>query len=130
MRICSLVPGATEVVAALDLTDRLAAVSHECDYPESIRHVPSVVESVNERWMNSTAFNTRIHHGPRRSTQLARQPATYILDADAYFSRPGPRRVDGIELLAIIFHPMPSHHLNPTQAVRLTTSLLSAESRA
>ena len=43
MRICSLVPGATEVVAALDLTDQLVAVSHECDYPESIRHIPSVV---------------------------------------------------------------------------------------
>ncbi|MDQ1291769.1 MAG: ABC-type transport system periplasmic binding protein, partial [Nitrospirota bacterium] len=46
MRICSLVPGATEVIAALDLADRLVAVSHECDYPDSIRHVPSVVESV------------------------------------------------------------------------------------
>lgn len=44
MKICSLVPGATEVVAALGLADRLVAVSHECDYPESVRGVPVAVE--------------------------------------------------------------------------------------
>jgi hypothetical protein len=26
-------------------------------------------------------------------------------DADAYFSRPGPRLVDGVELLAELLHP-------------------------
>ncbi|GBD07956.1 Vitamin B12-binding protein [Candidatus Thermoflexus japonica] len=29
----------------------------------------------------------------------------YALDASAYFSRPGPRTIDGIELLAALFHP-------------------------
>ena len=43
MRICSLVPGATEVVAALDLTDQLVAVSHECDYPDSVRLMVSAL---------------------------------------------------------------------------------------
>ncbi|MEK7301152.1 MAG: cobalamin-binding protein, partial [Nitrospirota bacterium] len=294
MRICSLVPGATEVVAALDLTDQLVAVSHECDYPESIRHVPSVVESVidqhtlssdaidravkqlvsagqrlyrlNEQrliearpdviltqdlchvcavtpdqltqamtalpsaprlvtlnptsledmlldieriaqavdaadrgqqllrslrarldrvsaaaqptrprvvclewlnplyiaghwvpemvalaggedvlgrndqpsrettWKEVTNANPDIllimpcgysvqrtldelsrlqHASPSWSAQLARWPETYVLDANAYFSRPGPRPVDGVELLATILHPRPSHHLNP-----------------
>jgi iron complex transport system substrate-binding protein len=31
--------------------------------------------------------------------------AVWALDANAYLSRPGPRLVDGIELLAAIFHP-------------------------
>jgi iron complex transport system substrate-binding protein len=44
MRICSLVPGATEVVAALGLADKLVGISHECDYPESVRHAPVLVE--------------------------------------------------------------------------------------
>lgn len=44
MRICSLIPGATEVVAALDLTDRLVGISHECDFPASVRHVPVMIE--------------------------------------------------------------------------------------
>ncbi len=311
MRICSLVPGATEVVAALDLTDQLVAVSHECDYPESIRHVPSVVESVidqhtlssdaidravkqlvsagqrlyrlNEQrliearpdviltqdlchvcavtpdqltqaiksltsaprlvTLNPTSLEdmlrdieriaqavgaadrgqlllrslrTRLdrvsaathpthprvvclewlnplyiaghwvpemvalaggedvlgrHDQPSRETtwkevtdanpdtllimpcgysvqrtldelsrlqhtspswpaQLTRWPETYVLDANAYFSRPGPRLVDGVELLAAILHPRPAYHLNPAQAVRLTASALSMEPRA
>src|SRR6187549_3902676 len=43
MRICSLVPGATEVVMALELADSLVAISHECDYPPAVRRVPVVV---------------------------------------------------------------------------------------
>lgn len=42
MRICSLLPGATEVVAALGLADDLVAISHECDYPFEIRSKPVV----------------------------------------------------------------------------------------
>jgi len=46
MRICSLVPGATEVVAALGLADQLVGISHECDFPPSVRHVPVMIEPV------------------------------------------------------------------------------------
>lgn len=46
MRICSLIPGATEVVAALDLADQLVGISHECDFPASVRHVPVMIESL------------------------------------------------------------------------------------
>lgn len=45
MRICSLVPGATEVVVALGLTDSLVGISHECDHPEAIRRVRVMVHS-------------------------------------------------------------------------------------
>ena len=45
MRICSLLPGATEVVAALGLADDLVAISHECDYPPEIRAKPVVIRS-------------------------------------------------------------------------------------
>ena len=44
MRICSLLPSATEVVASLGLCDELVGISHECDYPPSIEHVPIMVE--------------------------------------------------------------------------------------
>ncbi|MDE3036063.1 MAG: cobalamin-binding protein [Nitrospirota bacterium] len=43
MRICSLLPGATEVVAALGLADEVVGVSHECDYPPAMRHKPVLV---------------------------------------------------------------------------------------
>jgi iron complex transport system substrate-binding protein len=46
MRICSLLPGATEMVAAIGLADHLVGISHECDFPSSIRHIPIMVEPV------------------------------------------------------------------------------------
>jgi iron complex transport system substrate-binding protein len=42
MRIVSLLPSATEIVAALGLMDHLVGISHECDYPEEIRDRPRV----------------------------------------------------------------------------------------
>lgn len=44
MRICSLIPGATEVIAALGLADQLVGISHECDFPQSVRHIPVMIE--------------------------------------------------------------------------------------
>ena len=46
MRIVSLLPSATEIVCALGLEDELVAVTHECDYPASVRHKPVVTSSV------------------------------------------------------------------------------------
>jgi iron complex transport system substrate-binding protein len=43
MRICSLVPGATEIVAALGLQGDLVGISHECDYPPSLSQIPIMV---------------------------------------------------------------------------------------
>ncbi|MCX5723644.1 MAG: cobalamin-binding protein [Nitrospirae bacterium] len=44
MRICSLLPSATEVIAALGLSDELVGISHECDYPPAIQTLPIMVE--------------------------------------------------------------------------------------
>ena len=37
------------------------------------------------------------------SSALASWPLTFVVDAASYFSRPGPRLVDGVELLAALF---------------------------
>jgi iron complex transport system substrate-binding protein len=42
MRIVSLLPSATEIVAVLGLTEHLVGISHECDYPEEISDRPRV----------------------------------------------------------------------------------------
>lgn len=39
------------------------------------------------------------------STPAARAGSVFAVDASSYFSRPGPRVVDGIEILAWILHP-------------------------
>jgi iron complex transport system substrate-binding protein len=45
MRICSLLPSATEIVANLGLAGSLVAVSEECDWPPEVRRLPVVSAS-------------------------------------------------------------------------------------
>src|SRR2546422_8360311 len=45
MRICSLLPSATEIVASLGLAESLVAVSEECDWPPEVRGLPVVTAS-------------------------------------------------------------------------------------
>jgi iron complex transport system substrate-binding protein len=42
MRVVSLLPAATEMVAALGMTDALVGVSHECDFPAAVNALPRV----------------------------------------------------------------------------------------
>ena len=46
MRICSLLPGATEIAYLLGLGDQIVGVTHECDYPPDAKYKPVVVRSV------------------------------------------------------------------------------------
>ena len=45
MRICSLQPGATEIVYALGLEDQLYGVTSRCDYPTAATRKPIIVHS-------------------------------------------------------------------------------------
>jgi iron complex transport system substrate-binding protein len=40
VRIVSLLPSATDIVASLGLTDQLVGRTHECDWPPDVEHVP------------------------------------------------------------------------------------------
>jgi iron complex transport system substrate-binding protein len=79
MRICSLVPGVTEIVAALGLADRLVGVSHECDYPDSVRHVPVMIEPVVGR---EPAFSRDIDGQVKQLAAAGRR--LYRLNEDAF----------------------------------------------
>ncbi|HEV3310240.1 MAG TPA: cobalamin-binding protein [Chloroflexota bacterium] len=46
VRICSLLPSATEIVCALGLQDDLVAITHECDYPPGLEITPRITSSV------------------------------------------------------------------------------------
>src|SRR5919197_5036988 len=48
MRICSLVPAATEVLFALGLGDQVVGVTHECDWPPEAAERPHVTASLVE----------------------------------------------------------------------------------
>ena len=46
MRIVSLLPSATEIVCKLGLEDQLVGVTHECDFPPSVRRLPKVTQTL------------------------------------------------------------------------------------
>jgi iron complex transport system substrate-binding protein len=45
VRVCSLLPSATEIVALLGLADSLVGISEECDWPPGVRGLPVVTAS-------------------------------------------------------------------------------------
>src|ERR1700688_3603471 len=45
MKICSLLPSATEILFALGLGDQVCGVSHECDFPPEARSKPILIKS-------------------------------------------------------------------------------------
>ena len=48
----------------------------------------------------------RVHQAyPWKKLQAFQNQSIFLVDANSYFSRSGPRLVDGVELLAEIFHP-------------------------
>lgn len=55
MRICSLLPSATEIAFALGLGDSVVAVTHECDYPPEAKSKEIVVRSSIDAARNSSA---------------------------------------------------------------------------
>src|SRR5437016_11375323 len=58
LRICSLLPSATEIVFALGLGDRLVAITHECDYPSEATHLPVITRSTLD---HGTHHSREIH---------------------------------------------------------------------
>src|SRR5436309_2588311 len=166
MRVVSLLPAATEIVAALGMLDQLVGVSHECDYPLEAQAKPRVTRCAihggalaseeADRWVSDTlagsgtlytldeALVRRLEPDVLITQRLcdvcavgygtvtafaatlpgwAELPAVragevHAVDGSAYFSRPGPRLVDSLEMLAEILHPELFAGHFPARAVR------------
>jgi iron complex transport system substrate-binding protein len=60
MRVVSLLPAATEIVAALGAGDWLVGVSHECDWPLEVRKLPRVTRSSLDASLSSAEIDGRM----------------------------------------------------------------------
>src|SRR5579875_3081611 len=75
MRICSLLPSATEIVCALGLIDELVAVSHECDFPPEVRGKPVITASrIDATGLTGAQIDARV------AAQLHDHTGIYSLD--------------------------------------------------
>ena len=76
MRICSLLPSATEIVAELGLAESLVAVSEECDWPPEVRALPVVTASrVDTRELSGLMIDEAVREALRDGRPL------YAIDA-------------------------------------------------
>ncbi len=76
MRIISLLPSATEIICALGLEDSLVGVSHECDYPESVKTLPKVTQTFISKNATSGEIDSQVR------SQLSSQDALYSLNTE------------------------------------------------
>ena len=60
MRIVSLLPAGTEIVAALGCEAQLVGISHECDYPPSTLHLPRVTRTPVDSSLSSSRIDAQV----------------------------------------------------------------------
>ena len=76
MRIASLLPSATEIICRLGLGDQLVGVSHECDYPPSVRTLPRLTSSAIPKGAPSREIDRLVRE------HLQTHDALYLLDLE------------------------------------------------
>lgn len=77
MRICSLLPSATEIVADLGLVDSLVGVSEECAWPPEVRSKPRVTAAkVDSASLSSAEIDRAV------KDSVAGGKSLYIIDAE------------------------------------------------
>src|SRR6202022_4722430 len=94
MRIASLLPSATEIVCSLGLEEDLVAVTHECDYPASVRIKPVLTRSVLSEASSGVEVDRHIRELVHQGSSI------YALDADLLSALHPPPSQRGAEPLA------------------------------
>jgi iron complex transport system substrate-binding protein len=79
MRICSLLPSATEIAFALGLGDEVVGVTHECDYPPEAQTRRVVVRSAIEPARHTSAEIDRMV-----GERLGTNQSLYTLDLEGF----------------------------------------------
>jgi len=79
MRICSLLPSATEIAFALGLGDEVVGVTHECDYPPEAKKRRVVVKSViDPEWQDSGEIDRLVRE------HVQKKKSIYTIDLPSF----------------------------------------------
>ena len=76
MNIISLLPSATEIICSIGLREQLVGVTHECDYPPSVKGLPVVTRSLIPKGLGSGDIDEMVR------SQLSTEQALYSLRTD------------------------------------------------
>jgi iron complex transport system substrate-binding protein len=76
MRICSLLPSATEILYALGLGDSVVGVTHECDFPSDATTKPALIRPRVDSQAAASEIDRQV------SELVARGESIYAVDAD------------------------------------------------
>jgi ABC-type Fe3+-hydroxamate transport system substrate-binding protein len=117
VRIVSLLPSATEIACLLGLESSLVGVTHECDWPPAVKAKRQVTKSLLPKGASPAEVDHLVSAATKAGAptywldrqaigrpELVRAQRFFAANAGAFFSRPGPRLVDGVEALAEAFH--------------------------
>jgi len=101
------VPEMVEIAGGTELLGRARGYSRECSWDDIVAARPDVVVVM------PCGFGLERSMKELESTQLpdawrdlpaVKNGEIYVVDGSSYFNRPGPRLVDGVEILASILH--------------------------
>lgn len=121
------VPEMVELAGGVDVLGAPGVASRRVDWEEVVRADPEVLVLM-PCGFSIAGIRARLHEAAAdphfRRLRAVHEGRVYAVDADAHFSRPGPRLVEGLEVLAGILHP----HVfgEPHAALRLSARELAA----
>jgi len=70
MKICSLLPSATEILFALGLGDQVVGVSHECDFPSQAKSKPVLIKSRISQTETAATIDRKVREFLERGESL------------------------------------------------------------
>src|SRR5467141_4898574 len=82
MKVCSLLPSATEILFALGLGDQVAGVSHECDFPPEARTKPVLIVSRISHTESAAAIDRQVREFLDRGESLYSVDLTVLAAID------------------------------------------------
>ena len=97
------VPQMIELAGGEDVLGFTGEKSRTVDWAEVVAARPDLVVSMPCGYYAEQAASETMEHAERLASTGAER--VVAVDAAAYFSRPGPRLVEGVELLGYLFHP-------------------------